>query len=406
MFIHYNFHEFFIKRLQIVSLVILALFTNAFYAQDLQVPQTPAFSILEYEPSSVMRPTSVKKLSSDILNSFDPEGNLIMNLGVEVSPYWLKSRPELSREAFLNPKPMQNLWQTFSISAATVKDTLTGKNNLGLGFRTQIVRGKLSPEFEKYELKLKKLEESIAIIAVSKSFVGSTINSRDAIISFLETNLNESNSTEEFKKMILNKSNILRDKFTDEAPSLRLYCESIIHELEEKTNQLANKVIDLETKRYGFSLEVAGASKFVSTNQSGQSFNKLGFWVNANNFFTLTDAWTITARHLKQINENNKANNTDIGFGYLKMGDNFNASVEGMLRSYRQEIPDVSQNGENITRLEKDFTYRIAGQISYQLFENISANFSFGKDFDEPKVNSKTFFSIFGLHYSLFNKRE
>jgi hypothetical protein len=385
---------------------LLGLFSVASYAQDLQVPQTPAFSILEYEPSAVMRPTSVKKLSSDILNSFDAEGKLIMNLGIEVSPYWLTSRPELSREAFLNPKPMQNLFQTFSISAATVRDTVTGKNNLGFGFRTQIVRGKLSPEFEKYDLQLKKMEEAIGMIAIARSLSGNVLTSRDAIISFLENKLTEANCDEESKKLILSKLDSLKNRFTDEPTSLQLYCEEVINDMENKTNQLAQKVIDLETKRYGFSLEIAGASKFVETANGEQSFNKLGLWVNANNFFTTTDAWTVTARYLTTTQDKNAINSTDLGFGYLKLGDQFNVSLEGMLRWNRQEIPDINQSGQVITRLEKDFTYRIAGQVSYQIYEGISANFSFGKNFDQPQINTKTFFSIFGLRYSLFNKRK
>lgn len=386
--------------------LLLGMFSIVAYSQDIQVPQTPAFSILEYEPSAVMRPTSIKKLSSDILNSFDAKGKLIMNLGIEVSPYWLKSRPELTREVFLNPKPMQNLFQTFSISAATVRDTVTGKNNLGLGFRTQIVRGKLSPEFEQYDLQLKKTEEAIGVIGGARSFIGITLKSRDEIIAFLDGELNKSNTDNETKTVILSKANALKSKFTDEPNSLKSYCEAIVNELENKTNELAKKVIDLETKRFGFSLEVAGASKFIETANGDQSFNKLGLWVNANNFFTTTDAWTLTARYLTTNQDNNSTNNTDLGFGYLKLGDQFNVSLEGMLRWYRQEIPDVNQSGQNIVRLEKEFTYRIAGQVSYQLYEGVSANFSFGKNFDQPRINTKTFFSIFGLRYSLFNKRQ
>lgn len=385
--------------------LFLGIFSINLYSQDIQVPQTPAFSILDYEPSAVMRPTSVKKLSSDILNSFDANGKLIMNLGMEVSPYWLKTRPELSREQFLNPKPIQNVFQTFSISVATVKDTLTDKNNLGLGFRTQIIRGKLSPEFEKYELELKKTEEAMGMIAIARSLSGNVLTSRDAIISFLENKLTEANYDESNKKLILLKLNSLKSSFTDEPASLQLYCEAVINNMESKTNQLAKKVIDLETQRYGFSLEVAGASKFIETKNGDQSFNKLGLWVNANNFFTTTDAWTFTARYLTTTQDENSTNNTDVGFGYLKLGDQFNVSLEGMLRWYRQEIPDLNQSGQEITRLEKDFTYRIAGQVSYQIYEDVSANFSFGKNFDQPRINTKTFFSIFGLRYSLFNKR-
>lgn len=386
-------------------LLVIGVISLSTSAQEIKVPQTPAFSILEYEPSAVMRPTSIKKLSTDILSSFDADGKLLMNLGMEVSPYWLTSRPELSREEFLHPKSFQNILQTFSISAATVKDSVTNKNNLGLGFRTQIVRGTLPPDFEKYEALLKKYEEAVALVGMARSLSGTMLTTREGIISFLEQKLTEASYEETDKKWIITKANQLKSSFTDETSSLRLYCEAINNALENKTTELDNKVIELETSRVGFSLEMAGAAKFVSQNQSGNSFNKLGIWLNANNFFTTTDAWTVTARYLTQVNQTNTANNTDLGFGYLKTGDKFNVSVEGMLRWYRQEFSDVNQAGTSITRLEKDFTYRIAGQIAYQLYENVSANFSFGKEFNEPNLKTDTFFSIFGIHYSIFNKR-
>ena len=97
---------------KIILLLIIVTTTISAFGQDLSVPNTPAFSILNFEPSAVMRPSSIKKISNDILNSFDKDGKLIMNLGLEVSPYWLKSRPNLSRKEYLEPTQFQSFIQT------------------------------------------------------------------------------------------------------------------------------------------------------------------------------------------------------------------------------------------------------------------------------------------------------
>src|SRR5688500_12952053 len=90
-------------------------------AQDnISVPSTPAFSILNYEPSSIMRPSNPKDLSADILNSLSRDGKLLMNLGMEVAPYWLKSRSQLTREAYDSATGKQLFFQSLSLSAATV----------------------------------------------------------------------------------------------------------------------------------------------------------------------------------------------------------------------------------------------------------------------------------------------
>lgn len=52
-------------------------------AQDiskLTIPTSPAFSILDFEPSAIMRPTSARGLAADVLNAFDKNGKLLLNL--------------------------------------------------------------------------------------------------------------------------------------------------------------------------------------------------------------------------------------------------------------------------------------------------------------------------------------
>lgn len=382
----------------------LLLVASQIIGQNLQVPNTPAFSILDYEPSSVMRPSSIKKLSNDILNSFDADGKLIMNLGLEVSPYWLKSRDTLSREQYLNPKGFQTFIQTLSISAATVKDSLTKKNNLGLGFRVQLVKGQLSKEFFKQERLLNNYETAVAGIAVTRAMIGISVNTIDEALDDIKTNLDDTKLEEKEKEEIKQLAEELSKKYKTKPSEVKEYCEELINYIDQQTTILAKKVIKLEQQRTGFSLEIAAATKFGEV-ETRQELQKFGFWLNANNYFSSKDAWTITTRIFRTDN-GIKTTNSDIGFGYIKLGDNFNVALEGMLRWYSTDFADVNFNNEPITRVERDFTYRLATQLSYSLYDNISFNLSLGKDFESAIIKKSGFFSLFGLNYSIFNKQE
>lgn len=97
-------------------------------------------------------------------------------------------------------------------------------------------------------------------------------------------------------------------------------------------------------------------------------------------------------------------NNFDFGVGFLKQTSTYNISAEGMFRWYRAEFPDINIGGARITRVEKDFTYRLAVQGSYIISRDLSLNLSLGKDFNSPFIESSGFFSILGINYSIFNK--
>lgn len=384
--------------------LFLTLVTFTSLGQNLQVPNTPAFSILDYEPSSVMRPSSIKKLSNDILNSFGPDGKLIMNLGLEMSPYWLKSRDTLSREQYLNPKGFQTFIQTLSISAATVKDSLTDKNNLGLGLRVQLIKGQLSKEFYKQDRLLNNYETAAAGIASTIGMIGINVNTVDDALETIKTNLDDTELEKKEKEEIMQLAEEIVKKYKAKPKDVKEYCEELINYIDQQTTNLAKKVIELEQQRIGFSLEVAAATKFAEVN-NGQELQKFGFWINANNYISTTDAWTITGRIFGTDN-GIKTSNTDIGLGYIKLGDSFNVALEGMLRWYITDFADVNINNEPITRVERDFTYRLATQLSYSIYENISFNLSLGKDFESAIIKKSSFFTVFGLNYSIFNKQE
>lgn len=386
------------------SLIVFAIVAS--YSQSYKIPNTPAFSILDYEPSSVMRPTSFKELSGDVLNSFDENGNLMMNLGMEVTPYWLQSNPTLTREAYINPTMWQSVKQTFTLSAATVKDSITNSNNLGFGFRTQLIQGKVSTKYqEKYQL-LQAYETAIGVVESVRIVVlpTGTLTSYDAVLAAISEMAKEADLDESLISDVMNKGKALQVNYGDTV-NLEQFCFDLSKAIDTSINDLTKEVIALQKQRTGFSLEVASAAKFLTTSDSKNAFNKFGFWVNACNDVSETDAFTLTAR-LTSTTKDTLNVSSDVGLGYLKSNAKYTISVEGMLRWYRMEIPTFDTFNQPITAVEKEFTYRLAAQLSYNLTENISANVSLGKDFDSPTLSGTTFFSIFGLQYSLFDKLE
>jgi hypothetical protein len=389
----------------IVLTTILFFGFTTIVAQDiskLTVPTSPAFSILGFEPSAIMRPTNAKSLATDILNAFDKNGKLLVNLGLEVAPYWLKSNPNLTRKDYLRPSTGQAFMQSLSISAATVKDSASGNNKLSAGFRFRLYNGEPVAELETASNELKLKTTIVAIINGVKSIVdANTINTKQKAIDNIENALIKKNigqaTINNFKK---DAQSIMAD-YTDALPDIKLYLEKLLANRIEAYAALAKKVSNLLYDRKGFILEFAGATGFNTTQNN--SVEKIGFWGNASYNISPDDMFTLTARYMF-TNGDTASNNIDIGLGFLKKNSQYNISFEGMARFYHAEIADININNQPIKRIEKAFTYRLAGQVSYAISKDVSINLNIGKDFNTAFISRSGFFSILGVNYSIFSK--
>jgi hypothetical protein len=392
-------------------LCCVSALTNS-YAQEetkITIPSTPAFSILNSEPTSVMRPNNNKDFGADILNAFDENGRLLMNIGLEVTPYWLKSRPALKEKDYLNPTFKQTFLQSLNLSAATVKDSTTGDNKLGIGLRFKLLNGRPMKTLEAKKEELKVQETIIALIQSVRVMVdipNTTILNRDSAIAFIIRNLRD----ERFKldnetlMAIKDKAKVISEKFTDSPAGIKNFVDALSTDIREENDELVTHVVELIKKRQGLVIEMAGASSFI-TSASDDVFERAGIWANVSNYVSPTDAWAVTARYMFASRDSSMTN-FDLGISYLKEQTTFNISIEGMFRWYRAEIPDINSNNQPITRVEKDFTYRLAVQGSYKLSKDISFNVSIGKDFDSPFISRSGFFSLFGFNYSIFRKEK
>jgi len=391
-----------IKRHGGILIFFICIFQSS-YAQDgskLNVPVSPAFSILGFEPSAVMRPTSAKSLATDVLSSFDKNGKLLMNLGLEVAPYWLKSHPNLTRKTYLNPNLGQAFMQSLSISAGTAKDSATGANKLGAGFRFRVSNGKPVAALEAAELELSKKDEILLVINNVRSGIDAG-DTKKSVVDDIAARLKDDLKLDAAViNSIKARANELAAKFGQTPDDIDKFLQAVINDRDSADYDLKMKISELVYDRRGFMLEFAGATGY---NSDEKKFERFGFWGNASYFVSPDDFFTLTARYMHKSNDTS-INNVDVGLGFLKKGNSYNISIEGMLRWYRAEMPAFNVNNQPITKLEKNFTYRLAVQGSYTITKDISVNISIGKDFDSPFISSKGVFSILGINYSLFSK--
>ncbi len=363
------------------------------------VPSNPSFSILDFEPTSVLQPGSVSELRTNILNSFDAEGRLRPNVGLEFAPYWLKSRDSLTEEQYFSPTIAQTIKQTLQLSAATVYDTALMNNKLGIGFRFLLSQGRPSANSNNLRVMLKENLTYKSVIANARGQVGESINTKEEAVEFIIKNLRRSPNGEASVEKILQISKLNIDKFGSSDSEIKDFIEIIQNEFDN--TDLAKKKFDADLKRKGLIVELGGASSFQAVSGKHEELQRLGVWLSASEHLNNDNQWTFTARYyLSQLDST--ASSFDAGLTYLKKMDKFNLSIEAVARWYEIEFDDINISGQEIRRVEDDFTYRIAANLNYSFNDFIFINASFGKAFDSPLIGEAGFFSIIGINYNLF----
>jgi hypothetical protein len=383
----------------------MCLSTASTRAQEpgkISVPASPAFSILNFEPAAVMKPSSAKELAADVLSAFDKEGKLLLNLGMEVSPYWLKSRPTLTSRQYNHPSLGQAVIQTFKVSAATVKDSVTNNNKTGIGIRFQLMSGKPVEEYDSAVANLKKLAKINAIIISTLSLIKTgVVSNKQAVISFIATTLTKAGYSDSTNVAIVASARDLAVKYDTTRTDLAQFVIELNNKVSHDYDPLKEEVSMLSKKKKGLIMEVAGAGGFITS--GGDPLDKVGVWLNISNSVSSTDAINGTLRYFYS-NQDSAVTNVDVGLSYVKEEGNFSISLEAMFRWYKAEFPDKNSNNLPITRLDKDCTYRLAAQAAYRITNDISINLSVGKAFDQPFITGNSFFSVLGINYAIFKK--
>jgi len=316
--------------------------------KSLNAPSIPAFGILDLNPSSISRPLSPKEFRLSVLSSVAESSSAVPgNIAIEFSPYWWKSRPNLTfKKLFIEPSVSLSIKQSLSYSIATVTQnaqTDTESTDVSFGVRFTPFPGKLSKaSLKSYQT---VLEAGPAIVRKLSSPA-----CKDA--------------TKTQNQEVIDQECTPDPKYSEAVTDFR----------------------DSSSERRGFRLDVSAAIAYniPSNDTSSRDFSRGGVW--------LTSAYSKTG------------NDTAGGFQYLGLvrylqernaetretDDSLDAGVRII---WRHDDEPIAFSFEYINRFrdEGSNAERYAGIFEYKINETLNLTASLGKNFREEGANDDLF---------------
>lgn len=351
--------------MKIVTLIFILIIPSVLYSQDmkdtirledLKMPVSPGFAILDLSPTTIESPTSPKMLGLQVLNYINSSNKgLPQNIAFEFSPYWIFRQPNETIYKYLGLPDAQSsnivagVFRKLSLSLAVyATDTLThlapNTSYLSFGLRTNII----------------------------------TLWGKSAEIT---------------AKKFLSSRNQLRQEILRRNPDIDL--NTMRQQIDSA--YAANTVNAFTVKPM---LVVDGAfaysQAFVDGDYKNKRFNRSGWWLNAtinaplspqkkDNFFVIFYFRSLTDNVLSDTlhNQFTKQDATDLGIraGYEK--GRFQVSAEHINRNYRS---DKSLNG-----------YRTTGIIQFKVNDGLYLMGSFGKNFSQEH----NLFTMLGINWGI-----
>ncbi len=454
-----------------IALVLVAFGTVSFGQSqpkdvtfdELTTPLSPAFNIIDVEPSSVNKPSSPKAVISDLRGLIE-NGRLKPGVAIEFSPYWLRSRPNLSFQKYVNANPLQSIIQNSSLSIATGNmiqgvDTLGEK--LGIGYRTIIVQGNCSDEAGKWLAMnhlLTELGDQLDVdtngITVLSSNVKGFDNQQKALATpnpnWLPSEFIKSKIISDLEKVIGNRKVPKKtDKYYQEKSLGNRSIEEVFSEAieyinedlksgyfneEDKKTTLSEKegIITAALTRWighfqseeaeimeaygqcfsspsGFSMDIASAAGLRSPNNEFLNFHQAGVWTNMSyrkpsSSFSFT--WML--RYLNKQFNDTTSNSFDVGIE-IKWEHDINKdksrkvsiAVEGIGRYQLFDYAGVAPTNE-----PNAFDYRTAINFRMSVNKYLGFTVDLGKNFDTNRWYQGTLLSTIGIEVGFPTKQK
>jgi hypothetical protein len=342
--------------------LVVCLFTVSTYAQnetikikDLEMPNSPAFTILDYSPTIISNPKTTQEFTLSLINSVNTSSGIPTNFALEFTPFWTFSGENTSLKSYLKSeakKTKTEPYKNLSISLASVKkDSI---QNVSIGIRTNIIT---------INNRNDEIKNKIELINKNLIFINKIID--DKYDYALTKNKVESGSKEDkiLDKLILN--NISNDK------AFKELAEEVYKELDEIKN--------LKSKPQ-FSVDIASAYNHFFDNNEFKSgkFGRFGAWATVNeNFIFKKDSKNYFSMYQYVRYLINEMNYDATTMSYIK-----DKSLDLGLKAEFQ-FSDLTIGYEYVLRTSEKDNYRSVGNIKYKINDNIILNGGFGKNFEK-----------------------
>lgn len=341
------------KNLLLISICIFSLNLKAqeqtIKITDLELPNAPAFTILDQTPTNISSPTTTQALTLSLINASTSANGLPTNYALEFTPYWIFAKQGRSMLDYIDSeeemafcKPYKNL----SFSVATVKkDTI---QNLSIGIRTNLL----------------------------------TINRKDRKkdLAALKIDL------ESFNYILDNKLNLEKNPFQAGTEEFKEYQKAELNGLtgDAKYQQITEDIYDkrdaLSISKPVFTIDIATAYNhfFDSNEYKSGKFGRYGVWS------------TLTGNFKFNKNKNNYLSIYQYT-RFLNNEMNFDIATNTYLKEKNLDIGakidlqfnDFTFGYEYIKRTNQQNNYRSVGNLKYKINNKVTLNGGFGKNFEK-----------------------
>lgn len=326
---------------------------------DLELPNAPAFTLLDNSTTTISSPTTTQALTLSLLNAASASNGFPTDYALEFTPYWVfqnKSRNFNDYYENETKKSYSKPYKNLSFSMATVKkDTI---QNVSVGIKTNL-------------LTINRADKIAAINTLNTvNLVNFATLLDDAISPIHDPHPSGSKESQEWQ---LAQINALETNATYIDQKKKIY----------------DMVDEINALKPVFSIDVATAyNHFFDQNEfkSGK-FGRFGAWMTMNGNFRFENKknylclYQYTRFLVNEMNFNpetlsyDKDKSLDVG-----------AKVEFQLN-------DLAVGYEYIVRTSESDNYRSVGSIKYKVNDKITLNGGFGKNF-EATDNLVSFFGI------------
>lgn len=329
--------------------------TDTVQLQDLKVPVSPGFALLDLSPTTVESATSPKMLALQVLNYINSgTGGFPKNFSFEFSPYWISKHEGETIYKYLGLPDAQS-------------------SNMAAG-----VFRKMSLSFSVYS------NDTGTHLLPNTSYISGGVRTNLLTI--------WGRSAETTVKKFLTSRNQLRQQILRSNPDIDL--NTMRHQVDSAYT--ANSVNAFTVKpMLVLDAAFAFSEAFKNDDFKNKRFNRSGFWLNAtvniplskttkDNFFlifyyrNLRDNLPDSSKNIFTIQ-----NATDLGVraGYEK--GPFQLSVEHINRSYKD--------------IKGQDTYRTTGIIQFKMNDGLYLMGSFGKNF----AQEHSLFTMLGINWGI-----
>jgi len=385
---------------------------------NIKAPSAPAAIIVGNQPSVVNRPKTFQALETGLFTNFTSTDNqnLVIpnNYSLEFSPYWAGNDIQVPMADYLAPSMGQSIAQNFSISLSStqnfvIQDSINS-NALGFGMRTMLWSGSKGEKEKLLSnglLIMKNLKISSKIFQWARKVECEPcteelfIKNLMAVIREKQADIfDESVSTASRKRVLKEMEGFIRRNLhADSKMEMAFEISDIIDDF-LKLDALIRNTAALRKDRKGFKLELAGAMALdFPTNQTDFSVvPKYGFWITPS-FQPYNADWIEVLGVARVFRYNFDFYNKylpgvevfdqtiDYGVRLAFKWQKFTIEFEGVGRSSETVIEEFTDaDGFTTKKSKTDTDFQYLGNFNYQIKENLSISYNFGKQFN-PLLN-------------------